>query len=137
MPEGKPGERREDYWLMGTNEHFNPDNPTPGWYFHGLSRIVQYNTAYPDYCGSNGTITIRQYGSLLRFYDRFLYLDGQIFDFHEYAMTYDYDFHEERATTKEGYPARVFTYNSKGTYLGREYNLTLIDTIYQRPAVGE
>ena len=70
---------------------------------------------------------------MLCFYDRFLYIYGQIFDFHEFAPTYEYDFHEESATTQEGYPARVFNYNSKMKYCGREYNVTLIDTIYQRP----
>ena len=131
MPEGKPGEHRADYWLMGTNEHYNPENPTPGWYFHGLSRIVSYYPLYPDsYCGS---WPIRKYSSMLCFYDRFLYIDGQIFDFHEFAPTYEYDFHEESSTTQEGYPARVFNYNSKLKYCGREYNVTLIDTIYQRP----
>lgn len=136
MPEGKPGEHRADYWLMGTNEHYTPENPTPGWYFHGLSRIVSYGVVLYDYCSATGVMYIRDYESMLNFYDRFLYFDNQIFDFHEYSMTYDYDFHEESATTQEGYPARVFTYNSKGTYLGREYNVTLIDTIYQRPAVA-
>ena len=135
MPEGSAGDRREYYWLMGTNEHFNPDNPIPGWYFADRSRIVGYAALYADYYCAD--YPVRKYQSMLKFYDRFLYIDGQIFDFHEFIPKYEYDFHEERATTQDGYPARVINFESKMTYCGREYNVTLIDTIYQRPQTAK
>lgn len=132
FPHGKPREHRENYWGERTGQLFNHDDPIVGWYFTCISRLVGYHTWHPVTYRDN-LIMIRYYRSYLGFYDRFIYIDDQIIDFPEYDMTYDYDFHEERATTAEGYPARVFVFNSVGTHLGREYWVSLVDTIYQLP----
>ena len=69
----------------------------------------------------------------IKFYDRFLYLDGQVFDFSEYRMTYDFDFREEPMTLADGTPAKVFTHELKAKYLGRDYYEAIVDTVYQLP----
>ena len=76
---------------------------------------------------------VRRYDLSYRWYDRFLYLDGQLFDFSDYKMTYDFDLREEATTLSDGTPAKVFTYDCKGHYLGREFYIATVDTLYQLP----
>ena len=109
---------------------FDSENLQDEWYFRDIGRgqviFLNYWENEEDY------ELIRQYDIAVRFYDRFLYLDGQIFDFLDYKMTYDFDFREEDITMPNGAPAKVFTHEIKAKYLGRDFYVAEIDTVYQR-----
>lgn len=110
---------------------YNPENPKEDWYVCGYQRNrtirLNYNFSSADY------EMVRRYDLSYRWYDRFLYLDGQLFDFSDYKMTYDFDLREEATTLSDGAPAKVFTYDCKGHYLGREFYIATVDTLYQLP----
>ena len=110
---------------------YNPESPITGWYVLPIQRVrnirLNYNFSLSDY------EMVRSYKLSYRWYDRFLYLDGQVFDFSDYKMTYDFDFREEPITLSDGTPAKVFTYDCKGHYLGRDFYIATIDTLYQLP----
>lgn len=114
--------------LQGFN--YNPHNPVEAWYFTGISRNQLITLTY----GVPEAITwIKGYQIEVSFYDRFLYLDGQVFDFSEYRMTYDFDFREESTTLSDGTPAKVFTHELNAKYCGRDYYYAITDTVYQLP----
>lgn len=111
---------------------YNPDNPVEAWYVHSIER--ERDVRYDFVAADESYITwIRADKINIRFFDRFLYLDGQVFDFSEYQMTYDFDLREEPMTLTDGSPARVFTHELKAKYLERDYYLSVVDTIYQLP----
>lgn len=110
--------------------NYNPINPVEAWYFDGISRQQRITLTY----GIPEIITwIKRYSIEISFYDRFLYLDGQVFDFSEYRMTYDFDFREESITLSDGTPAKVFTHELNAKYCGRDYYYAITDTVYQLP----
>jgi hypothetical protein len=110
---------------------YNPENPREDWYVSTFQRerrvLLKYNFS------QNENIRVRSYYLLFRWYDRFLYLDGQLFDFSDYKMTYDFDFREESTTLSDGTPAKVFTHDCTGHYLGRDFYIATVDTVYQLP----
>ena len=110
---------------------YNPENPVENWYVSPILRErkirLNYNFSLSDYN------MVRRYVLSYGWYDRFLYLDGQVFDFSDYKMTYDFDFREEPITLSDGTPAKVFTHDCKGHYLGRDFYIATIDTLYQLP----
>jgi hypothetical protein len=110
---------------------YNPENPREDWYVSTFQRerrvLLKYNFS------QNENIRVRSYYLLFRWYDRFLYLDGQLFDFSDYKMTYDFDFREESTTLSDGTPAKVFTHDCTGHYLGRDFYIATVDTLYQLP----
>lgn len=112
---------------------YNPENPIEGWYDSGIfiRRITSVGVKSAD---NNYLTWVRQYIIDLEFYDRILYLDGQLFDFSEYRMTYDFDFREQSTTLSDGTPAKVFTHDCKAKYLGKDFYVALVDTVYQLPA---
>ena len=109
---------------------YNPDNPIENWYVFRTQRhrriYLYYNFNQYEYQGY-----VRNYLISFGWYDRFLYLDGQLFDFSDYKMTYDFDFREESTTLSDGTPAKVFTHDCTGHYLGRDFYIATIDTVYQ------
>ena len=110
---------------------YNPENPREDWYVSTFQRerrvLLKYNFSQSE------NISVRSYFLLFRWYDRFLYLDGQLFDFSDYKMTYDFDFREESTTLSDGTPAKVFTHDCTGHYLGRDFYIATVDTVYQLP----
>lgn len=110
---------------------YNPENPKEDWYVCGYQRNRDICLLY-NFSPSENKM-VRRYDLSYRWYDRFLYLDGQLFDFSDYKMTYDFDFREEAMTLSDGTPARVFTQDCKGHYLGREFYIATVDTVYQLP----
>ena len=105
--------------------HYNPANPIEGWYSSGLyihKRVCLYY---------NSGSWLRAYSAIIKFYDSILYLDNQLFDFSEYRMTYDFDFREQSTTLSDGTPAKVFTHECNAKYLGKDFYVALVDTVYQ------
>lgn len=119
------GENLEIYKLMGTGELFNPDNPKEGWYFKGISKIYQRGAKNPE-------IYHRNLRSMMRFYDRFLYIDGQIIDFWDMVMTHNVEYTSESKTLEDGTPAKVFTHKHTAKYLGMDFCITLHDVYVQK-----
>ena len=121
---------REYSYIGNSSLQYNPSNPVEGWYIVGVLRrhsiILTYGCPEPFTSIANSIIWIG-------FYDRFLYLDGQVFDFSEYRMTYDFDFREESTTLSDGTPAKVFTHDLKANYLERDFYVAIVDTVYQLP----
>lgn len=128
----KPGEKLAHYTNMFSGEKFNPEVPTDGWYFNDIGYISFFSTYYDPLIDDNiNDWYIRTYYTMIRFYDRFRYLDGQIIDFYDEQMTFNVSQKETAATMPDGSPARVLQFIETGKYLGKEFSYTLTDTIYQ------
>ena len=110
---------------------FDSENLQDEWYFRDIGRGQLIFLRYMEGKEADWEV-FRQYNLNIRFYDRFRYLDGQIIDFLDYKMTYDFDFREEDITMPNGAPAKVFTHEIKAKYLGRDFYVAEIDTVYQR-----
>ena len=125
----EPGDFYKRYSIPFGAE-LDKENPVEGWYYADVGRDQRVDLYYLD--KDKDLDPIRCYDILIRFYDRFLYLDGQIIDFLDYKMTYDFDFRSEDITMPDGAPAKVFTHECKAQYLGRDFYVAEIDTVYQR-----
>ena len=119
------GEELETYELMGAGEYFNPESPKEGWYFRDVSKIYQRGAKNPE-------IYHRYLRSMMRFYDRFLYIDGQIIDFWDMVMTHNVEYTSESKTLEDGTPAKVFTLKHTAKYLGMDFSITLHDVYVQK-----
>ena len=114
-----------DYTSALYNYHYDSENPLEGWYAKRIIRKHSINILYADYYYvNNERISIS-------FFDRFIYIDGQVIDFSDYRMTYDFDFREQSTTLSDGTPAKVFTHECKAKYLGKDFYVTTVDTVYQ------
>lgn len=105
--------------------HYNPQNPIEGWYADKIEYYRGVDLLY------NNRIYARYYFIYIGFYDRILYLDNQLFDFSDYRMTYDFDFREQSTALPDGTPAKVFTHECKAKYLGKDFYVATVDTVYQ------
>ena len=108
-----------------SREMFDENNPVDGWYFQYISNRTVMNY-YP-----NGTPLFSSF-VMTDFYAYFLYIDGKIIDFNDFALKVaQYRegpiFCEENETRGE---ALVFKRGFKGAFLGREINMMTIDTFY-------
>lgn len=108
-----------------SREMFDENNPVDGWYFQYVGNRTMM------YYSPNNTLL---FSSLVEpdFYAYFLYIDGKIIDFNEFALKVAYVwegpiFCEENETRGE---ALVFKSGFKGAFLGREINMMTIDTFY-------
>ena len=119
------GEKLETYELMGAGEYFNPESPKEGWYFRDVSKIYQRGAKNPE-------IYHRNLRSAMAFYDRFLYIDGQIIDFWDMVMTHKVEYTSESKTLEDGTPAKVFTLKHTAQYLGMDFSHTLHDVYVQK-----
>lgn len=108
-----------------SREMFDENNPVDGWYFQYVGNRTMM------YYSPNNTLL---FSSLVNsnFYAYFLYIDGKIIDFNEFAFKVadvweGPIFCEENETRGE---ALVFKSGFKGAFLGREINMMTIDTFY-------
>lgn len=117
-----------NYHMEHSEELFNPTNPVDNWYGDGIARdrriYVLYNA--PGYSDE----WARCEGPYINFCDDFLYLDGQIIDFPEYRMTYNFNVRVDNASFN-GSPAKVFTHECRAKYLGKDFYAATVDTVYQ------
>lgn len=118
-----------DYTSALYNYHYDSENPQEGWYAKGIYRNRSVAILYDETHYNNEWVNIEKIG--IEFYDRFLYIDGQVIDFSDYRMTYDFDFREQPTTLSDGTPAKVFTHECKAKYLGKDFYVTTVDTVYQ------
>ena len=124
----------EDGYLTGVPGNWNlyfyhgiffiPEDPQPGWYVKDLQYREASDLLYDDEL-------IRRYQVGIHFYDRFLYVDNQLIDFLDEQMTYDYNFKVEDATMSTGEPAKVFTHECTAHYLGKDFYIATVDSVYQ------
>lgn len=112
------------YRLLFTDTLFNYSNPIENWYRETIERVRAIELYYDDFD------YIRIDFVYINFGDYFLYLDGQIIDFPEYRMTYDCNISVENINF-DGAPAKVFTNEIKGKYLGKDFYAATVDTVYQ------
>lgn len=117
-----------NYHMEHSEELFNQTNPIEGWYRAGITRdrriYILYNA--PGY----SDLWARCEGPYINFCDDFLYLDGQIIDFPEYRMTYNFNVRVDNASFN-GSPAKVFTHECNAKYLGKDFYIASVDTVYQ------
>ena len=104
---------------------YNPQNPIEGWYAKDIEYNRRVDLLY------NQHPFVRMYDMGIRFYDSILYLDNQLFDFSDYRMTYDFDFREQSTALPDGTPAKVFTHECNAKYLGKDFYVATVDTVYQ------
>ena len=108
-----------------SREMFDENNPVDGWYFQYIS-----NHTFMDY-SPNGTPLFSSV-IMTDFYAYFLYIDGKIIDFNEFALKVaryrEGPIFCEENETRGG--ALVFKRGFKGAFLGREINMMTIDTFY-------
>lgn len=116
------------YEMIHSDKLFNPKAPEENWYGRGINMT---NYLEMRYASTGEKHENKKYDlSNIGFIDEFLYLDGQIIDFSEYRMTYDFDVKVEDINFN-GAPAKVFTNEIKGKYLGKDFYAATIDTVYQ------
>lgn len=109
--------------------NFNPEEPEEGWYFNNIEKNRNWMFVYSPQ--NEDPFLIRMYYIGIFYYDRFLYIDGQIIDFAEYRPTYEYIYSEEEYPGSETRgPGRIFKCEVVGEYLEHEIYYATIDTIY-------
>ena len=117
-----------NYCRVFSDEKFNQTTPVEDWYGDGITRdrriYILYNA--PGYSDE----WARCEGPYINFCDDFLYLDGQIIDFPEYRMTYNFNVRVDNASFN-GSPAKVFTHECNAKYLGKDFYIASVDTVYQ------
>lgn len=122
---GAPMEDLTKYSVVNGGGYFNPDNPPDSWCWAGIGRGHDVRLTYRD-------TPIRRYTIGITYGDKFRWLDGQLFDFLEYQMTYDFEFKIEDTIMPDSItPAKVFTHIGRYHYLGREGEFITVDTVYQ------
>lgn len=114
--------------MVFSDEFYNPSSPKENWYGGTISR----KRSLQIFCNATGHETewIRLEPTWINLGDWFLYIDGQIIEFPEYRMTCEVDFREENISFN-GSPAKVFTNEIKGKYLGKDFYAATVDTVYQ------
>ena len=114
------------YCKVFTTEPFNPAAPEENWYAETIERTRALDIFYIK----DEWEWIRTECNAINFGDWFLYLDGKIIDFSEYRMTYDCNIKVDDINFN-GAPAKVFTNEMRGTFLGKDFYSALVDTVYQ------
>lgn len=117
-----------NYCKVYTDTTFSSLAAEESWYVDGFTRDRRIYILYdaPGY----EDLWIRYEGPWFAWGDYFLYLDGQIIDFADYRMTYDFDVKVEDASFN-GAPAKVFTHECNAKYLGKDFYFATVDTVYQ------
>lgn len=116
------------YEMIHSDKLFNPTAPEENWYVHGIKMT---NCLEMRYASTGEKHENKKYNfTSINFSDWFLYIDGQIIEFPEYRMTYDCNINVEDINFN-GSPAKVFTNEIKGKYLGKDFYAATVDTVYQ------
>ncbi len=119
-----------NYNMLYSDKMFNPSSPEENWYIKGIVRDRRIDILYnaPEF--SDSEVYIREDGPWTAWCDCFLYIDGQIIDFPEYRMTYNFNVQVDDASFN-GSPAKVFTHECNAKYLGKDFYFATVDTVYQ------
>ena len=122
---GAPMENPPSYLVVGQSGNYNPENPPDAWCWGAICSTHNIFLFYGD-------TPIRNYIIGITYGDKFRWLDGQLFDFLEYQMTYDFEFKIEDTVMPDSItPAKVFTHIGRYHYLGHEGEFITVDTVYQ------
>lgn len=131
-PFGIAGEKLEKYRNLNDAKNFTPENPVQGWYQKTIDRR-QVSRFSP----TNALNFLREHYVEILYHDRFFYIkdayDERMIDFLAEQMTYEFNLQKESTKTPEGYPALVIKHDLKAKYLGKEFYVAVIDTIYEMP----
>lgn len=128
---GRPSEDLSEYQLFVEGTYYDKANPQDGIYVYPVDNSVdnrvkyKYNSKYYEVAHPRFAIM---------WYDRIASIDGELITFEEFRPTIKdvknyFDYEDVEATSTRG-PARVYTAEVTGTYLGKEMRLISIDTVY-------
>ena len=117
-----------DYTVVHYNINFDPANPIEAWYHGSVVRWKRIEIKYDD---PEYGEWIRREGPEIAWTDKFLYLDGQIIDFSDFKMTSTFNTKVKSTSLPDGSPAKVFTHECNAKYLGKDFYIAIVDTIYQ------
>lgn len=128
---GHPSEDLSEFIFFDTGEYYDKANPQNGIYVYPVDNSVsnlvryKYNSKYYE--------LIRPRFAII-WYDRIASVDGELITFEEFRPTIkdvkNFKTYEEVEATSTRGPARVYTAEAMGTYLGKEMHLISIDTVY-------
>ena len=128
---GHPSEDLSEYQLFVGDTYYDKANPQDGIYFYSVDNSVdnlvryKYNSKYYELIHPRFTLI---------WYDRIASIDGELITFEEFRPTIkdvkNFKTYEEVEATSTRGPARVYTAEATGTYLGKEMHYISIDTVY-------
>lgn len=124
-------ENLSEYQLFVGGTYYDKANPQDGIYVYPVDKSVgnivryKYNSEYYEVAHPRFAIG---------WYDRIASIDGELITFEEFRPTIkdvkNFKTYEEVEATSTRGPARVYTAEATGTYLGKEMHLISIDTVY-------
>lgn len=120
----------DKYQYMEGDGYFGISSPhNQGWYTKWYIHRYMFGLDYADY---HEGVSMHRYEIEAGFYDSFYYFadTDTVIDFWDWRMTAENKFTEESAQIAEG-PARVFKHECKAHYLGRDFYIATVDTVYQ------
>ena len=106
------------YLAEADRSAYNSANPVEGWYYTKVSNQKYGNLLY------SGQL-ICQCMIEAAYYDRFLYVDGNLIDFAEFRPSWD----DGVFTTSDVSGGKVYTLECKGSYAGQEVHLKTSVTV--------
>ena len=116
--------------------------PKPGWYWSDFFYTDKAYVCY-NYAGGRDFLTI--FNVCSRWYNHIIYVEdglngGQLVTFLgdendiddvDYRAQFDFSFTEEETTMPTGEPAKVFSHKCITTFLGRQFQYEVVDSVYQ------
>ena len=127
---GPPSELNKYVAEVG-GANYNETEPKDGFFRYTVDNSV-YNFIKFKKNGVSTTLFSLDMG--LIWHDRFFSIDGEVISFEEFRPTiqdtkFATTYEEVEATSTRG-PARVYTAEAKGEYLGKEIHLMIVDTVF-------
>ena len=127
---GPPSELNKYVAEVG-GANYNETEPKDGFFRYTVDNSV-YNFIKFKKNGVSTTLFSLNMG--LIWHDRFFSIDGEVISFEEFRPTiqdtkFATTYEEVEATSTRG-PARVYTAEAKGEYLGKEIHLMIVDTVF-------
>lgn len=128
---GRPSEDLSEYKIFGIDTYYDKTNPQDGIYYYPVDNSVDNKVRY-KYNSKYYEVAYPRFA--IGWYDRIASIDGELITFEEFRPTIKdvknyFDYEDVEATSTRG-PARVYTAEVTGTYLGKEMHLISIDTVY-------
>ncbi|MBQ8804945.1 MAG: hypothetical protein IJZ68_00550 [Bacteroidaceae bacterium] len=127
---GPPSELNKYVAEVG-GANYNETEPKDGFFYYTVDNSVHNSIKFKK----NGvSTTLFSLNMGLIWHDRFFSIDGQVIGFEEYRPTiqdtkFATTYEEVGATSTRG-PARVYTAEAKGEYLGKEIHMMVVDTVF-------
>ena len=126
-----PTDDLSQYDIFGVDTYYDASNPQDGVYYCSVDNAFHNKLRY-RYNNKNYDLVSSRFA--VGWYDRIASIDGELITFEEFRPTLkdvkDFDSYEEVEATSTRGPARVYTAEVTGTYLGRDVHLMSVDTVY-------